>query len=57
LAEIKNFIEESELELVIEEERSFWKAIIPCQILDKEQKDYYQELNREMVGNIFYTNI
>lgn len=57
ITEIKNFIEENELDLIIEEERNFWKAIISCQLLDREQRDYYQELEKEMVGNNFYTNI
>ncbi|WNE40012.1 MAG: putative transcriptional regulatory protein [Mycoplasmataceae bacterium] len=57
IAEIKNFIEENKLDLIIEEERSFWKAIIPCQLLDKEQKDYYHNLEKEMIGSNFYTNV
>ncbi|WNE41170.1 MAG: transcriptional regulatory protein YebC [Mycoplasmataceae bacterium] len=57
ITEIKKFIKESDLDLVIEDERSFWKAIIPCQLLDKEQKDYYQELEREIFGSNFYTNV
>ena len=53
---IKKIIEEKKLELVIEKERSFWKALIPCQIVGKEEFNYYQELEKKLIDKKFYTN-
>jgi hypothetical protein len=50
-------VEENELELIIEKERIFWKAVISCQLSDKEQEDYYHNLEEEMIGSNFYTNV
>ena len=54
---IKHFLEKNELDLIIEKERIFWKAVISCQLLDKEQKDYYLNLENLMNDINFYTNI
>lgn len=57
IVKIKKIIEENKLALVIEQEKSFWKALIPCQLIEKEEIDYYQELERQLENALFYTNI
>ncbi|KLL03038.1 MAG: hypothetical protein MRERV_56c013 [Mycoplasmataceae bacterium RV_VA103A] len=57
ITRIKKIIEEEKLELVIEEEKNFWKPLIPCRLIAKEEIDYYHELEKQLASSNFYTNI
>ena len=54
---IKTIIKASKLELAIVAERSFWKTLISCQLTKKEERDYYQELAKQLTDGKFYTNV
>jgi hypothetical protein len=57
IVKTKKIIEENKLELVIEQEKSFWKSLVPCQLVEKEEIDYYRELKKEIADSNFYTNV
>ena len=54
--EIKNIIK-SGLELIIEEEKNFWKPLTPYSLTQQEEIDYYTKLEKELIGKKFYSNI
>jgi len=43
--------------IVVIEEKNFWQTLVPCQLINKEEIDYYQELKKQLSGNSFYTNV
>jgi len=57
IAKIKKEIVKNNLKLVIEQEKAFWKPLVPCPMTTKEEVDYYRELEKEMASNKFYTNV
>ena len=54
---IKEIIEKKNLELVIEEEKMFWEAPIPCRLIAKGEIDYYHELEKKLVSSGFFSNV
>jgi len=53
---IKNIIK-NDLELIIEEEKNYWKPLIPYSLTQPEEIDYYTKLEKELIGKKFYSNI
>ena len=54
---IKNIINKDKYELLIEEERIFWKPLVPYQLVEKKAIEYYLELEKELIVKKYYTNI
>ena len=54
---LKKIIEENNLELIIEQEQTIWKAIISCRLTEKEELDYYQELEKQLNKSKFFSNV
>ncbi|CAG8816428.1 887_t:CDS:1, partial [Racocetra persica] len=50
-------LEKISKKLEITQEKSWWEALVPCQLTTKEQVDYYQELEKLLKEGKFYTNI
>jgi transcriptional/translational regulatory protein YebC/TACO1 len=57
MSRIKKFIEENGLELVIEQEKTIWKALIPYRLAEKEELNYHQELEKQLKNSKFYSNV
>lgn len=53
---IKNIIKNN-LELIIEEEKNYWKPLIPYSLTQQEEIDYYTKLEKKLIGKKFYSNI
>nr|CAG8441139.1 6554_t:CDS:2 [Entrophospora candida] len=53
---VKNIVKENR-KIVVIEEKSFWKTLLPCQLVSKEEIDYYQELKKQLSSSNFYTNV
>jgi transcriptional/translational regulatory protein YebC/TACO1 len=53
---VKNVLKESK-KIVIIEEKNFWQSLVPCQLIKKEEKDYFQKLEEQLKGSKFYTNV
>lgn len=54
---VKTIIKENNPELVIVEEKNFWKTLIPCQLIKKKEIEYFQALEKQMINGKFYTNV
>lgn len=57
ISQIKKIIKEKNLELVMGQEKAAWKAIIPYRLVEKEELDYYQELEKQLNNSKFYSNV
>lgn len=54
---LKSQVEKGNLKLIIEEENSFWKPLIPHFLVNQDEKEYYLALEKALDGQKFYTNV
>ena len=54
---VKNIIDKDKNELLIEEEKTFWKSLTPYRLIEKKEIEYYLELEKDLIGKKYYTNI
>ena len=54
---IKNIIDKDKNQLSVEEEKPFWKSLNSCRLAEKNEVEYYLELEKELNNKKFYTNI